>query len=91
MAGAQYVTENFYGAYPWYHHKRGGVGVVVGMFAIIFLIIRWQGPKLRNNWTPVGMAVKGVLLMLVVTLLYYPYELFVRGPTAVNRALRPRT
>ena len=63
------------------------VVLVLATAALIFML-RWQGPRLRNDMTPVGLGVKFLLVGSVLALIYYPYELFVKGPAAVERAMR---
>ena len=55
---------------------------------MLILLIRTQGKKLRSDWTPIGIGVKALLVGCVLSLLYYPYELFLKGPDAVQKALK---
>lgn len=66
-------------------HKLTLAVVAVGAF--VFLL-KTYGKTLRDDWTPVGIGVKCILLACVVSMLYYPYELFLQGPDAVKKAVR---
>lgn len=74
------------------HHKHSHkiVIFIVALGALI-LLLRTQAKNLQNDWTPVGIGVKFLLVACVVGLIYYPYELFVKGPDAVDRAMRTPT
>ena len=74
----------------FHHHSRHSRKLVwfVGSIVAFFLILRWQGDKLRHDWTPIGIAVKAMLVMTLFAMMSYPYEVFVKGPDATTRALR---
>lgn len=74
------------------HHVKKHHRLVwfLGSVLALVLLLRWQGPALRSDWTPLGLGIKAILCMLLIVLLYYPYEMFVKGPTAVRRSLRTR-
>ena len=65
-------------------HKLAILIVAIGA---LVLILQTQGDKLRHDWSPVGIGVKLLLAGVVLALLYYPYELFMKGPDAVREAI----
>ena len=70
------------------HHSKHKIATVVVAFGALLFLLRFQGKTLRNDWTPVGIGVKFLLVLCVGALLYYPYELFLKGPDAVQKAMR---
>ena len=66
--------------------RRNVATIVFAVFGLVVLL-RTQGKTLRNDWSPVGIGIKFVLLACVGALMYYPYELFFQGNTAVTRAI----
>ena len=69
-------------------HRHGhSMATSVAAVFVLYFLLKTQGAKLRNDWTPVGIGVKMVLVVTVVGLIYYPYELFMKGPEAVQRAM----
>lgn len=75
---------------PFYHHKRHSHKIAVFLVALgaLILLLRTQAKTLQHDWTPVGIGVKFLLVACVAGLVYYPYELFVKGPDAVEHAMR---
>ena len=79
------------GRYMHHLHKhRHKIAVFIVALGALILLLRTQAKTLQTDWTPVGMGVKFLLLASVAGLVYYPYELFVKGPTEVNKALKLR-
>ena len=70
-----------------HHHTHPLIIFVLSVFALIMLL-RTQGEKLQHDWTPVGIGVKFLLVACVIGLMYYPYELFLKGPDAVEQATK---
>lgn len=68
--------------------KKHTVLVFVVALGALYMLLKTQGKALRNDWTPVGIGVKALLLACVGALLYYPYEMFIKGPDAVQSAMR---
>lgn len=68
-------------------HKRNQslLFVVAALVGMAFLL-RVRGKQIRADWTPMGIAVKSLLLLMAAALVYTPYELFIKGPSAVKRA-----
>lgn len=74
-----------------YHHgdtARYTMLVFAVSTVALFVVLRWKGPALRVDNTPLGMGVKGMLIMACVALVYMPFELFAKGPRAVRRAFK---
>lgn len=70
------------------HQQTHKLFTIAIAFGALVVLMRTQGKALRNDWSPVGIGVKVVLLLCVASLIYYPYELFLKGPAAVNEAMR---
>lgn len=70
------------------HRQKYRLASVVGSIGVLIVLLRTQGKKLRNDWTPIGLGVKALLVGCVLSLLYYPYEMFLKGPDAIDRALK---
>ena len=72
------------------HHKKHGHQIVVFVVALgaLILLLRTQAKTLQHDWSPVGIGVKLLLVGCVIGLMYYPYELFIKGPDAVEKAMR---
>ena len=70
------------------HAKSHKLAVFVCAVGGLVLLLRTQGKTLRNDWTPVGIGVKFVLVLSVASIAILPYELFIKGPSATDKALR---
>lgn len=68
--------------------KHHYIVFLVASVVALIAILRFAGPMLRYDSSPLGLAVKGLLLMCVFSLVYLPYKLFVEGPSEIKRALR---
>ena len=76
-----------FGFYP-HHRNTHRLIIIVMAFLALYLLLRWKGKELRNDWTPLGIGIKVLLVICAGALIYYPYELFfTQGPEAVQRAM----
>lgn len=75
---------------------KGGGGTVKAHHALLLFgmsamaltaILRVKGKDLRADNSPIGLGVKGLLIIVCATLVWYPFELFMAGPTRLNKAL----
>ena len=60
---------------------------IVAVGVLVFLL-QTQSSALRHDWSPIGVAVKLLLLAGVAALVYYPIALFMEGPDAIRKAVR---
>ena len=64
--------------------------IMIGFALVVFIfVIQKLGARLRNDWTPQGMAVKAILFFTGLSLVYYPYQLFMRGQVRSTRRGAP--
>ena len=90
-AAAVAAVEAIEGRKHQHHHKPGHqIAIFVVALGALVLMLRTQGKTLRNDWTPVGIGIKFLLVACIGALLYTPYELFFKGPEAVQKAMRSR-
>jgi hypothetical protein len=94
--GALLLGENVSSVAQKYGSRPGGkkidarhaLLVFGGSVVALLVVLRVKGKDLRADNSPVGLAIKALLVLVCVTLLWYPFELFLAGPSRVQKALK---
>ena len=73
---------------PPKHHHRNRFGMLAGLIVAFILLLRWQAPHIRKDYTLFGWAMKGILLVMGLAIVYMPYEILTSGQTAIQKAMK---
>ena len=70
------------------HHHRNRFAMLAGISVAFILLLRWQAPHIRKDYTLFGWAMKGILVLLGICIVVLPYQILTSGQTAIQKAMK---